>query len=408
LHNPLFFPPVRNAFREEYRHVDCFYALENKMTILDRYLLKSFFFNLIFWFICIIGIFIVFDLFTHLDSLVQKGKEQNNVFRLIGTYYLFQSIPIAMTLSSILGLVSAMIAMAMMIRNNELVPIQAAGISTLRIIRPLIIGVIFVAVVSTILRETVLPHFLDELVMEAEDIAKDRGVRLNAMIDNETGISILGDQIFRKELRIGNPVFVIPKPIAKQLTRLKAKDAFYHSAKNKKPAGFMLVGFAEIPAILNGDSLTFNGQPIVITHQDEPDWVKADSCFVVSQVPFDYLASNDAWRQYASTWELFKAARNNSLDVGNRIHAIIHCRILQPFLDITLLFLGLPAILASGDRNVFKAMGISGLVILAFLVIQKSCQYLGANGNMPVLGAWLPLMIFVPFAVNQIMMLKTK
>ncbi|MDR2115596.1 MAG: LptF/LptG family permease [Planctomycetaceae bacterium] len=378
------------------------------MTILDRYLLKSFFFNLIFWFICIIGIFIVFDLFTHLDGLVQKGKEQNNVLWLIGTYYFFQSIPIAMTLSSILGLISAMITVAMMIRNNELVPIQAAGISTLRIIRPLIFAVIFVAFVSTVLRETVLPHFLDELVMEAENITKNRGVRLNAIIDNETGISILGDQIYRKELRISNPVFVIPKQIAKQLTRLKAKNAFYCPAKNGRPAGFLLVDLIEIPAVLNGSSLTFQEEAIVITHQDASDWVEANSCFVVSKVPFDYLASNDAWRQFASTWELFQAARNKSLDVGNRIHATIHSRILQPFLDVILLFLGLPTILACGDRNVFKTMGISGLVILAFLVVQKSCQYLGANANMPVLGAWLPLMIFVPFAVNQIMLLKTK
>ncbi|MDR1962534.1 MAG: LptF/LptG family permease [Planctomycetaceae bacterium] len=378
------------------------------MTILDRYLLKSFFFNLIFWFICIIGIFVVFDLFTHFDGLVQKGKEQNNVLLIIGTYYFFKSIPIAMTLSSILGLISAMIAIAMMIRNNELVPIQAAGISTLRIIRPLIFAVIFVTVISTVFRETVLPHFLDELVMEAEDVAQNRGVRLNAIIDNETGISILGDQIFRKELRISNPVFVIPKPIAKQMTRLKAKEAFHHSAKNGQPSGFLLVGLTEIPAILNGASLKFGEKTIVITHQDAPDWIDPNNCFVVSKVPFDYLASNDAWRQFASTWELFKAARNNSLDVGNRIHAMIHSRLLQPFLDVTLLFLGLPVILACGDRNVFKAMGISGLVILAFLVIQKSCQYLGANVNMPVLGAWLPLMIFVPFAVNQLLMLKTK
>ncbi|MDR2756116.1 MAG: LptF/LptG family permease [Planctomycetaceae bacterium] len=378
------------------------------MTILDRYLLKSFFFNLIFWFICIIGIFIVFDLFTHFDSLVQKGKEQNNLIRLIGTYYLFQSIPIAMTLSSILGLVSAMIAMAMMIRNNELVPIQAAGISMLRIVRPLIFAVIFVAIVSTVLREAVLPHFLDELVMEADTITKDRGVRLNAIIDNETGISILGDQIYRKELRISNPVFVIPKPIAKQSTRLKAKNAFYRSEKNGHPSGFLLVDLIEIPAILNGSSLMFQEKAIVITHQDASDWVEENSCFVVSKVPFDYLASNNAWQQFASTWELFNAARNNSLDVGNRIHAIIHCRILQPFLDVILLFLGLPTILVGGDRNVFKAMGISGLVIITFLMVQKSCQYLGANANMPILGAWLPLMIFVPFAVNQILLLKTK
>jgi lipopolysaccharide export system permease protein len=350
----------------------------------------------------------VFDLFTHLDGLIQKGREQNNILKLIGTYYFFQSIPIAMTLSSILGLVSAMIAMSMLIRNNELVPMQAAGISTLRIIQPLIFAVIFVALVSTVLREAVLPHFLDELVMEAETISKDRGIRLNAIIDNETGISILGDKIYRRELRISNPVFVIPKPIAKQMTQLKAKEAIYYPAKNGRPAGFLLVGLSEVPAVLNGSSLTFQEKAVVITHQDATDWVELGSCFVVSKVPFDYLASNNAWRQFASTWELFNAARNNSLDVGNRIHAAIHCRVLQPFLDVILLFLGLPTILACGDRNIFKALGISGLVIVAFLVIQKSCQYLGANAEMPVLGAWLPLMLFVPFAVNQILMLKTK
>jgi lipopolysaccharide export system permease protein len=378
------------------------------MTILDRYILKSFFFNLIFWFICIIGIFIVFDLFTHLDVLIQKGKEQNNVIKVIGIYYIFRSIPVAMMISSVLGLVSAMITVAMMMRNNELVPIQSAGVSTFRVIRPLIFAVIFVTAVSTVLREAVLPNYLDELVMEADDFDKNRGIRLNATVDNETGISIFGDEIFRKDSRISNPDFVIPRPIVKQIVRLKAKNAFHLPANQEHPSGFMLVDLTEIPTILNGSPVMFEGKIIVITHQSAPEWVKEKDCFVVSKVPFDYLASNDAWRQYASTWELVRAAQNKSLDVGYQIHAMIHSRLLQPVLDMTLLFLGLPTILVCGDRNVFKAMGISGLIVLFFLIVRESCQYLGVSGEMPVLGAWLPLMIFVPLAVNQLVMLKTK
>jgi hypothetical protein len=51
-------------------------------------------------------------------------------------------------------------------------------------------------------------------------------------------------------------------------------------------------------------------------------------------------------------------------------------------------------------------MGLSGLILIAFLLVRYACQFAGANSNMPVLGAWLPMMIFVPLAVNQVFLLK--
>lgn len=378
------------------------------MTILDRYILKSFFFNLFLWFFCIVGIFIVFDLFTNLDGLLKVGKEVGNIPKVVGLYYLFKSVPIGMMLSSLLGLISAMITVAMLMRHNELIPIQAAGVSTLRIVTPLIVAVVLVAAAATVLREAVLPNYLDELVMDVTDFTQEKGNMVNAIIDRETGITIMGDRTFRSDTRISAPNFVIPKPIVKQVAYLKAKNAFHRRAEPGRPAGFLLDGMKDPPEFIKGPSLQYEGKTLVITHRDAPDWVEEGNCFVVSNVPFDYLASSDAWRQYASTWDLMRAARNKSLDVGNRIHAVIHARLLQPFLDITLLFLGLPIILCAGDRNVFKAMGISGLIVVAFLVVRESCQYFGANGEMPVLGAWLPMMVFTPIAVNQFLMLREK
>lgn len=378
------------------------------MTILDRYILKSFFFNLILWFFCIIGIYIVFDLFTNLESLVDIGKKMGSVPKTIIVYYLFKSIPIGMMLCSLLGLVSAMITIAMMMRHNELIPIQAAGISTIRIITPLIVAVVFVAATATVFREAVLPNYVDELVMEVEDMVEDQGIVANATIDNVTGITLQGERIFKKESRISDPNFVLHRPLVKKTTYVKAKNAFYHSAKNGRPAGFLFVDLKEPSGITKETGLTLENEPVLITHQDAPDWIEANQCFIASNVPFDYLASNDAWRQYASTFDLVKAVRNNSLDVGNRIRAVIHSRVLQPFLDIILLFLGLPVILGNGDRNVFKAMGISGLIVFSFLIVQKSCEYLGANNGMPVLGAWLPLMVFFPIALNQFLMLRER
>jgi len=373
------------------------------MTILDRYILRSFLFNFIGWNFCFVGIFVIFDLFTNLDSLIQAGKAAHNIPKVIFLYYLFKSIPIVMLLGSVLSLVAAMVTVAMLMRNNEFVPIQAAGISTLRIIRPLIIAVLCITVLFCVMRECLLPNIQDQIAMEAADFVENSGTLLNVTIDGETNVNILGDRVFRSERRISKPEFIFPKTIAKQTFRLNGTEAFYRPATKSRPAGYLLKGVHE-KNILQSSSLMWEGKPILITPPDADD-LESDQCFVVSNIPFESLASADAWR-YATLWTLVSAARNKSLDVGASIHAAIHSRLTQPILDMTLLFLGLPVLLVSGDRNVFKAMGLSGLILIAFLLVCYASQFVGANSGMPVLGAWLPMMIFVPIAVNQFILLK--
>jgi len=360
-------------------------------------------FNFIGWNFCFVGIFVVFDLFTNLDSLIQAGKAAHNIPKIIFLYYLFKSIPIIMLLGSVLSLVAAMVTVAMLMRNNEFVPIQAAGISTLRIIRPLIIAVLCITAMFCVMREFLLPNIQDQIAMEAADFVENKGTLLNVVIDGETNVNILGDRVFRSEKRISKPEFIFPKTIAKQTLRLTGNEAFYRSATKHRPAGYLLTGVHD-KSILQSSSLMWEGKPILLTPSDAAD-LEPDQCFVVSNVPFESLASIDAWR-YATLWSLVSAARNKSLDVGASIHSAIHSRLTQPILDITILFLGLPVLLVSGDRNVFKAMGLSGLILIAFLLVCYASQFAGANSGMPVLGAWLPMMIFVPIAVNQYFLLK--
>ena len=142
------------------------------MTILDRYILRSFFFNFIGWNLCFVGIFVVFDLFTNFDSLIQAGKAAGSVAQVIFLYYFFKSIPIVLLLGSVLSLLAAMVTVALLMRNNELVPIQAAGISTLRIVRPLIIAVLCLTAMFCLTREFLLPNIQDRIVMEIADYAE--------------------------------------------------------------------------------------------------------------------------------------------------------------------------------------------------------------------------------------------
>jgi lipopolysaccharide export system permease protein len=117
-------------------------------------------------------------------------------------------------------------------------------------------------------------------------------------------------------------------------------------------------------------------------------------------VSFEYLAGADDWRRYASLQELVTGLRNPSLNLGSDVRVAIHARIVQPVLDVVLLFLGLPLLLARNNRNVFFAIGLCVALVVGFYMVVFGCQYLGANYLVsPALAAWLPLAIFVPLAV---------
>ena len=373
------------------------------MSILDRYILRSFLFNFVGWNFCFVGIFVVFDLFTNFDSLMQAGKAAGSVPKVIFLYYFFKSIPIVMLLGSVLSLVAAMVTVAMLMRNNEFVPMQAAGISTQRVVQPLIIAVFCTTALFCVMREGLLPNIQDRVVMEAADFAENRGMPLNVARDKETDITIHGDRVFWSEKRISEPEFVLPRAITRQQLRLSGESAFHKPATKSRPAGYLLTG-AQDRHILQSPTIMWGERPILITPVDA-NFLEPDQCFVVTNVPFESLASRDAW-QYASVVSLISAARNKSLDVGNSMHATIHSRLTQPVLDMTLLFLGLPVLLVRGGRNVFKAIGLSSLLLFSFLLVCYVSQFAGANIGMPVLGAWLPMMIFVPLAVNQFFRLK--
>jgi len=309
-------------------------------------------------------------------------------------------------LGSLLGLVSVMVTVAMVMRLNELVPIQAAGVSTLRIVAPLLIAFFLVVGLLTVVREFVLPRFLNELTMDFIGTGREKGQPVNAIIDHETEFLFRGDRLFQQEKRMATPIISVPKRIVKGGLNIIADNAVYHDAVGERPAGFMLLNVKEPKNFSGGASLADADRPVVITGKDAPEWIQPTDCFVVTKVPFAYFISSDSWSQYASTMELIAAARNPSMDISQRVYGTIHARLLLPILDAAVIFLGLPIILSRGDRNVFKAMGLSAFIILSFVVVREGSQYIGTVVEQPTLGAWLPLMLFGPIAVNQFWVLR--
>lgn len=152
--------------------------------------------------------------------------------------------------------------------------------------------------------------------------------------------------------------------------------------------------------LLQEPSLKLGQRKIVITPPDGQGWLAANELFIVSEVSFEQLCGGQAWRQFSSTPDLVAGLHNPSLDFGADIRVAIHSRLVQPFLDVTLLFLGLPLVLSRENRNMFMAIGLCVLLVAVFMVLVMACQYLGSSYLLdPALASWLPLMIFVPTGV---------
>ena len=73
----------------------------------------------------------------------------------------------------------------------------------------------------------------------------------------------------------------------------------------------------------------------------------------------------------------------------------------QPLLDIVLLFLGMPLVITRENRNVFMAIGMCLMVVSCFMGVVIGFHALGGQSVIrPATAAWVPLMIFVPVAVR--------
>ena len=154
-------------------------------------------------------------------------------------------------------------------------------------------------------------------------------------------------------------------------------------------------------------SLRLEERAIILTARDT-QWLEPGQAFVVSQLPFQWLANGSAWRNYASTGELITELNSPTTELGADVRVTVHTRIVQPVIDTTLLMLGLPLMFSRRQRNVFLSIGICLSVAIAFTLATLACQSLGGlNLLRPTLAAWLPIMVFLPLAVGMSHTLRT-
>lgn len=370
------------------------------LRIIDRYLLWQFVQIFLICYVSLTGLFVVIDAFQNLDDFSRVAKEMNQSYaQVMLQYYGYKSIYFFEIISGVLPLVAAMFTITWIERYNEMTALMAAGVSRLRVLRPVIIAAVVVCILAATNREVVLPQIREKLASDAKNLGSNRAQEVASRQDTQTGIRIDAEEAVTATQTLAGVSLILPSHLSRYGKLVYAESAVYQPPDDSKPGGYLLSGVVTPKHLSERPSLMQDDLPVLVMPCDA-GWLKSDEVFLVSNVDFERLLAGTAWRQHASTLELIDELHSPSVDLGNDLRVEVHSRLVKPLLDCTLLFLGLPLVVTRGNRNLYLAVGLAALVVAAYFAVTIGCQSLGNSGWIrPTLAAWLPLIIFCPIAV---------
>src|SRR5262249_15161062 len=117
---------------------------------------------------------------------------------------------------------------AWMQRNNEQVPLLAAGMSTRRIVLPVLCCATGMLSLTVLNQELLLPQIAHRLYFDRDDPGGDKELTVKGAYDTKNGIHVEGDRASRPNRLIHPFRCTIPEGLAGNLVHLTAAEARYH------------------------------------------------------------------------------------------------------------------------------------------------------------------------------------
>src|SRR6516165_4948139 len=196
------------------------------IKLIDRLMIRGYFKA---YFVCLtslLSLYVVVDLFTNLDDFTHHGHGLFDALKHIVSYYSVKVTQIFDRLCEAIVLLAAVFTVALMQRNNEQVPLLSAGVSTRRIVTPVLGCACVMLSLAGLNQELLLPRVADRLSQERDDPGGNREITARSHFE-PNNIHIEADKALRKGLSVREFRVTIPETLAGQLLHLTAREAHY-------------------------------------------------------------------------------------------------------------------------------------------------------------------------------------
>ncbi len=361
------------------------------LKLIDRQLVRGYFKAYLVCLSSLLSLYIVVDLFTNLDDFTHHSGGLPMTVKLIGLYYGYKVTQIFDRLCEAILLMAAMFTVAWMQRNNEQMPLLSAGVSTRRIVLPVIISACLMLSLTILNQELVIPAVGPRLNFQRDDPSGEKEMEIKGAYE-PNGIQIFGKSASRRGSVVRQFECEIPTVLAGRQLHIAAAEAHYVPPGNGPRSG--------------GWELR-NTQPAEIDLWDNAPLEQIDHgkfFLKVSKVTFEALTRHHNSYMLVSTFQLYQDLQSpdptRQMTLDRKKAVLFHTRMARPLLGMVLVLLGLSVILRDQNRNVFVSAGMCLVLCGVFFACTFICKYLGdSNLLSPPLAAWLPLLIFGPLAL---------
>ncbi len=346
-------------------------------TILDRYITWKFLSILFFTILAFIIIFVIVDLIENLDKFLSHDASLGNVT----LYYIFYipyiiilTLPVSMLLSSLFSLGS-------MAQYNEIIAIKTSGVSTYRILLPILILAFLISILSGLAGETVVPIsnqarldiFRYQIKKETREIKTSRN-QLAIQDGKNRQIYMQFYETAKQRAYKVNIIWTNENKITRRI------DARYMQWEPQKSI-WMLIDITE-------RKFTSSGQ--VVTRLDS-------LAYAQSQITPDDLIDLEKKPEEMNYAELNRFVdKQLSLGADARQWLVdLYMKISYPFANFIIVMFGAP--LAAKKRRSGPALGFALALLISFVyfLFLRTGQVLGHKGNItPWLAAWIGNIVF--------------
>jgi len=364
------------------------------MLTVDRYVASTFLGSYAILLLVSIGLYVFSDILVNLDEFTEdRTLPAMQVLAHMAEYYGFKVPLYYHQLGAVLLTVAAGFTFAMMMKNNELTPLVAAGVPLQRLAVPVFVCSVVLVGLWLANGELLLPRWADRIVRTPDDLGLPRQVPVHCVRDDRNAILIASELHTRAGLLRG--VYIIEPDDHGAPHHLIRADAASYDAQRRTwlldRGARQLMGAA------------FDPQELGHAIQWQP----------LGEYPFGLSPEQILLRQSSQWAELMSFRQMNALLASRNLPNLPSVakardiRFTQPLLAWIMMFLALPFFLTREPGNVLvaggKALLLTGLCfILAFMAHSVSGDVYTAR-----LATAVPVLVFGPLAVLHFANVKT-
>ncbi|MBI4575062.1 MAG: LptF/LptG family permease [Planctomycetes bacterium] len=343
---------------------------------LDRYVLGAFLSAYLICGFAFLLLFVVVDAFAHLDDFLEAGE---SVAAAIGEHYLVNLPLIFHRIAPALTLAGAMFALSRLRRNNELLPMLAAGIGLYRVLAPVFLAAAALSALMVLDQERLIP-WVAERSRRALRYRTSDAVVPPVMVDRAG--SVFWAARFRPASAEVESVEVTLAAPGGALTVVARRGAW-----DAATGRWLLYEGRAIERDGDGNPVVDeDGRARVRRFQGEEAYP-----LEVQVRPID-IEAQQAELYFLPFGQLVEQWRAQRLP---RLRVQMHQRLAYPLSNLVLLLLGLPFVFGRAGGSAFIGLALAVAIGFAYFFMDFFCGSLGAAGLLaPVTAAWLPTAFF--------------